>query len=158
MKLPRFRLYFLLLLLLATAKLAWAANILPIMPANDGTYHVTVKAQHKFTRNTDKLKDEAMAAATEFCAKEGKQLKIVSVTEDKSQYLVGRFAEVTLTFKALAPGDPELAPATTVAPAPRPMTTDELQTELTKLDELRKKGLLTDAEFDALKQKVLSRF
>jgi hypothetical protein len=72
----------------------------------------------------------------------------------------GIFAQTTLTFRALAANDPELAPvapAATVA-APKPMTTDELQAELTKLDDLRKKGLLTDAEFDALKQKILSRF
>jgi hypothetical protein len=31
-----------------------------------------------------------------------------------------------------------------------------LYTELTKLDELRKKGILTDAEFEARKQKLLN--
>lgn len=33
----------------------------------------------------------------------------------------------------------------------------DLYTELTRLDELRKKGMLTDAEFDAQKQKLLDR-
>ncbi|RXK56930.1 SHOCT domain-containing protein [Oleiharenicola lentus] len=86
-------------------------------------------------------------------------MKVVSVQEDKNQYLVGEFAQVTLRFKALAPGDAELTPGPTAAPVPpKPMTTDELGAELTKLDALRKQGLLTDAEFDALKQKLLNRF
>ena len=33
----------------------------------------------------------------------------------------------------------------------------DLYTELTKLDDLRKKGLITDAEFESEKQKLLSR-
>ena len=37
----------------------------------------------------------------------------------------------------------------------KPQSTD-LYTELTKLDDLRKKGLLTDAEYDVQKQKLLS--
>lgn len=102
-----------------------------------------------------------MAAATQFCAKEGKQLKVVSVTEDKSFYLIGAYPQTTLTFKALGPGEAEPAPAP-VAQAdhpkpPPPMTADLLTTELTKLDDLRKKGLLTDEEFTAAKKKLLDR-
>lgn len=141
-----------------TAACAWAGDVSPIQPAGDGTYTLTAKATHKFTRNTDKLKQQAVDVATQFCAKEGKQLKVVSVDEKKSMYVMGEFAQVTLTFKALAADAPELAPAGVGAAAPRRLTTDELATELAKLDELRKKGLLTDAEFDALKQKVLNRY
>lgn len=140
---------------------AFAGDVSAVTPAADGNYTVTVKAHHKFTRNTDKLKAEAVAAATAFCAKEGKQLKVITADETKSMYLMGDFAQVTLTFKALAPGAAETAPAVALAapPAPaKPMTSDELAAELTKLDDLRKKGLINDAEFDALKHKVISRF
>ena len=129
-----------------------------IVPLGGNDYSITVKATHKFTRNTQKLKDQAMEAATQFCAREGKQLKVVSVKEDKSFYLVGGFAQVTLTFKALSPGDPELVVETENHPKPPPaMTADLLTTELTKLDDLRKKGLLTDEEFTAAKKKLLDR-
>jgi hypothetical protein len=158
---PRLRPLSLLLVFLA-ANFAWAGETSPVVPVGDGSYRITVKATHKFTRNTRKLKDEAQAAAAAFCAKEGKQLKVLSVIEDKNQYLVGDFAQITLTFRALTGNDPELAPAAAPAAAavapPKPMTADELQAELTKLDDMRKKGLITDAEFEALKQKVLSRF
>jgi hypothetical protein len=139
---------------------AWAATVVPVAPTGDGGYRVTVRADHKFTRNTAKLKDQALAAATEFCAKQGKVPRVVSVDETKSQYLVGRFAEVSLVFQAVTPGEAGRPPGAAAAapPAPSRLTTDELAAELTKLDELRQKGLLTDAEFDALKQKLLSRY
>ncbi len=149
----------LVMIALLVSNAAWAANVLPVTAAEDGVFKVSVKATHKFTRNTDKLKEQALKAATDFCAKDGKTMKVVSVQEDKNQYLVGEFAQVTLRFKALVPGDAELTPGQTAAPVPpKPMTTDALGAELTKLDALRKQGLLTDAEFDALKQKLLSRF
>jgi hypothetical protein len=151
----------LLLGLLASASAAWAVTVVPIVPAGDGTFRVTVRADHKFTRNTAKLKDQAMAAAKEFCASQGKALEVVSVQEDKSQYLIGRFAEVTLVFQATAPGEANRAAGGTAraaAPAQPSLTTDELAAELTKLDELRQKGLLTEAEFATLKQKLLSRY
>ncbi|MDQ5977836.1 MAG: hypothetical protein QG602_808 [Verrucomicrobiota bacterium] len=157
MKAPRR--WFLVLAAGVLVNLGLAAEVSPVAAARDGSFRITAKATHKFTRNTDKLKDQAMAAATEFCSKEGKMLKVLNVEEDRPQYLVGRFPSVTLTFKALAATEAELAPVATAAQAtPKPMTTDELATELTRLDELRKKGLLNDAEFEALKQKLLSRF
>lgn len=147
---------------------ARASEVSPVTSLGDNTYTLTVKASTKFTRNTTKLKNQGIEAAKDFCAKEGKQFKLVSADEDKQMYLVGPMAKVVLTFKALNAGDPELAGASTVAtqpmvaaappPPPPRITTDELRDELTKLDDLRKKGLLTDAEFDALKQKLLSRF
>ncbi|HTL66164.1 MAG TPA: SHOCT domain-containing protein [Lacunisphaera sp.] len=146
---------------------ARASEISPVTSLGDNTYTLTVKASTKFTRNTTKLKNLGIEAAKDFCAKEGKQFKLVSADEDKQMYLVGPMAKVVLTFKALNAGDPELAGASTAAappmvaaapPPPPRITTDELRDELTKLDDLRKKGLLTDAEFDALKQKLLSRF
>lgn len=139
---------------------AWAGNVSPIAALDGNTYSLTVQANNKFTRNTNKLKDEAVAAATDYCTKAGKQLKVVSVKEDKSQYLVGPYAQVTLTFKALGPDDPELAApavASAMPAAPAPLTTDELYSSLLKLDELHKKGILTDEEFAAEKKKLLAR-
>jgi len=150
----------LVLAALITAVCAWASDASPIVNLGDNTYRITVKATHKFTRNTEKLKDQAMAAATQFCAKEGRQLKVVSVTADKSNYLVGAFAQTTLTFKALAADDPELV-STAVVPAKPAVAaspaTEQLYADLLRLDDLRKKGILNDAEFEAEKQKVLAR-
>ncbi|MCW0453237.1 hypothetical protein NB721_002323 [Xanthomonas sacchari] len=49
------------------------------------------------------------------------------------------------------------SPATTGTPTPAPSAPPDLYAELLKLDDLRKKGLLTEAEFQAQKAKLLSR-
>ena len=138
----------------------WADETPQVVPVGDNIYSITVKATHKFTRNTGKLKDQAMEAATQFCAKEGKQVEVVSVKEDKSMYLVGAFPQTVLTFKAVSPGATvaAAAKATETHPSPPPAINDDILTsELTKLDDLRKKGLLTNEEFTAAKKKLLDR-
>ena len=146
----------------AVANCARAVEISPITPGEKDTYSITAKASNKFTRDTDKLKSQAMEAATKFCAKDGKQLKVLSVTEDKSMYLVGPYAQVTLTFKALSPGDLELAPpqgevVATKPAVPASPATEQLYADITRLNELRKQGLLSDAEFEVEKKKILDR-
>jgi len=153
----------LLLTLVLPASPARAESAPQIVPLGDNTYSVTVSATNKFTRNTAKLRAAGIEAANQFCAKAGKQFKLVSADETKSMYLVGDMASTKITFKALAAGDPELAArpgemaGPVAAPVPAPTPTDTLFAEITKLDELRKKGLLTDEEFAAQKKKVLER-
>ncbi|MRG98969.1 hypothetical protein GIY21_01520 [Xanthomonas sontii] len=49
------------------------------------------------------------------------------------------------------------SPVTTGTPTSAPSAPPDLYAELLKLDDLRKKGLLTEAEFQAQKAKLLSR-
>ena len=133
----------------------------------DNTYTVTRVAKTGFVRHTDELRAEALDDAAKFCAERGKQLKVVKVTESKPSLMFLGYAKANVVFKALDAGDPELksepAPAELAGRAAlpvvieRPLTTDELVSELTKLDDLRKKGILTDEEFQAEKKKVLNR-
>jgi hypothetical protein len=154
--------WLLALVLIATINCA-AAETKPtpkVVDLGDSTYSVTAAANDKFTRNTDKLKDQAAAVATEYCAKLGKHLKIVSVRENKSLYLVGDYASATITFKALALADPEMSAQTggaRVQEPTAPLTNEQLYADLLRLDDLHKKGILTDAEFAAEKKKVLER-
>jgi hypothetical protein len=120
----------------------------PVVELGNNTYSITCEAGTSFTRQTKTLKDLAMEEATKFCTSRGKQLKVVSVTEKRSFYFVG-FANATVVFKALDAGDPELTG--------EQAATGDLYSTLIKLDELRKKGILTDEEFQAEKKKVLSR-
>ena len=137
--------------------MAWAGSAPSVVSLGDNTYSVTASARDKFTRNTQKLKAQAMEAATQFCVKEGKQFKLVSATEDKSFYFVGDFAKATVVFKTLAPGDPELDTSAGNPAKPATTVTDSLYDELLKLDDLRKKGILTEEEFAVQKKKVLDR-
>lgn len=157
MTLPRF--LFVALALLSVFSPTYAAP--KVESLGNGIYTITVSANHKFTRNTEKLKAQATAAATEFCTQEHKQLEIVSVDESKPMYLVGEMAKVTLTFKAVEPGAPPAAAiatsfATTVGPA-SPGTNQALYQDLLRLDDLRKKGILTEDEFATEKKKLLEK-
>lgn len=133
----------------------------------DNTWSITREAGSAFNRDLDKLKAEVTDAATKFCADQGKQMKVISLTGKVPTFSLG-YAHAKIVFMALNPGDPQLtapvavpgAPQMVYAPAPvveRHLTTDELYNELVKLDDLRKKGILTDDEFQAEKKKLLSR-
>jgi len=152
---------FWLLLLMMAANTVWAGIASPIESIGNNVYSLTVKANNKFTRDTQKLKDQALELATQFCTKDGKRLKVVALTEDKALLVVGSYSQATLTFKALAPGDPELAPQAATAlgkpVVPASPVTEQLFADISRLDEMRKKGLLTDAEFESEKKKVLDR-
>ena len=141
----------------------------------NNTYSITRVARHALDRDIDALKAQAMEDATKFCAARGKQLKVVSVKEEKPWISLGYF-KATIVFKALNAGDPELtAQPTYMAPSPQPVymapspppapaaapeklvTTGDLYNALMQLDDLRKKGILTDEEFQSEKQKILKR-
>ncbi len=139
-----------------------------------------MRARTAFNRDSDKLRDKANDEAAKYCADRGKQLKVVSLTSKVPMFGTG-YARAKITFMALDAGDPRLsnaAPAAlrstrplrrprrprppswrSAAPPPPPprLNTDELYNELVKLDDLRKKGILTDDEFQAEKRELLTR-
>jgi putative hemolysin len=161
--LPLRRLLATIVLGLAVSQAAAESTAPTVENLGNSTYRVSASATHKFTRNTARLKENASAAASEFCAKQGKQLKIVKVEETKSFYGVGDMARATLTFKALDLTDPELAASANSAgtaanaSSAASLTNEALYADLLRLDDLRKKGILTDDEFAAEKKKILER-
>jgi hypothetical protein len=150
----------------------------PAVPMGDNTFSITCQATNGFSRNTEKLREEAQADAERYCADHGKVLKIVTFSEEKPWPTLG-YASAKIVFKALDAGDPELtapvasaapaapaaSPASPGAPAAAPTYVPaytstggfDLYTELNKLDDLRKRGLLTDKEFEHEKKKLLKR-
>jgi hypothetical protein len=148
-------------------------NVEDAVSLGNNTYSIKVEAKNALHRDVDVLRTEANEAAATYCAEHGKELKVISVTDKLPVFGLG-YAYAKITFKALNPGDPELtavpmaAPAAAVgqvyiapppapaAPVERHLTTDELYNELVKLDDLRKKGILTDEEFQAEKKKLLN--
>lgn len=141
-----------------------------IVSLGHDTYALTHWANNGWTRNTDKLKDLALEDAAAYCAKLHKELKVLSTETDHPAIPLTGFASAKVVFKALDANDPELhAPVAespmlgTYAPvvAPQPpaprTTTDTLYNDLMKLDDLRKRGILTDEEFQAQKKKLLEK-
>jgi hypothetical protein len=159
------------LCLLAAAVTATANSKSRIDELGANTYAVTREATTAFDRDVEKFKREAQEDAVKFCAEKGKTMKIVAVTTDRPYVGVG-YTQAKLTFKALDANDPELTasppaaaaaapgPATAsggVTPATLPTAPGDLYTEILKLDDLRKRGLLTDKEFEQEKKKLLKK-
>jgi 2-keto-3-deoxy-6-phosphogluconate aldolase len=155
----------------ALAGCASTNSVSNIVSVGENTFAITREAKTGFTRDTATLKEQALQDAARFCESKGKQLKVVSVEEHKPLFYTAGIANAKVVFKALDAGDPELMrtqpgdqvqpvvqaqPAVAVA-AGKTTPTDELYSELVKLDELRKRGILTNEEFQAEKKKVLDR-
>jgi Short C-terminal domain len=146
------------------AALLGCATKSAVVSLGDGTYEVTRTAETAFTRDTGAMTTKAREDAAHFCAQQGKELKVLDVVVDKPFYTTG-YASSKVVFKAVNPGEANLpsAPAAVAYRTPPPaevspkQSTDDLVAQLVKLDDLRKKGILTDEEFQAEKKKILSR-
>jgi hypothetical protein len=128
--------------------LAGCASNTHVVSMGNNTYTITREAVTVFSRDTEALKAEAKEDAAKFCASKGKQLKVVDITAEKPRLTTG-YAKAKIVFQAVDAVDS----SPTVAPA----TVDLLYAELIKLDELRKRSILTEEEFQAEKKKVLNR-
>ena len=122
--------------------------------------------------NASAMKADVIREASEFAAAQGKVAVPLFVHE--TPLIAGaRFASVEYQFRVVDKNDPE---AGRVSLVPRPdiviektektsldvKTKDQTErpkdvyTELIKLDDLRKRGILSEAEFEAQKKKLLS--
>jgi hypothetical protein len=143
-----------------------AETIAKITSLGDNTYAAVREAKTAFNRDTNALKTAALEDARAYCAEHKKELKVISTAIDKPWFSTG-FASAKIIFMALDPGDPQLTRqpepvATTLPPSSATYTqtqtpTGDLYTDLLKLDDLRKRGLLTDKEFERQKKKLLKR-
>ncbi len=117
----------------------------------DGNLRITCTGQSKFSRNTARLKEAAIAEATKYCNARGKQLKIISAAEHKGLYLVGDMPTCTLVFR---PVD-ALEAVTSPGPDAPAAAQGDFYATLIKLDDLLKRGIITEEEFKAEKKKIL---
>ncbi len=133
----------------------------PIVALGNDTYVITRGANFFFFRDTKKLITRARTDAQKFCRDRGKEMKELSAEEIKAGLVIGNFAKARITFKALAPGDPALAETkardATAPPTSAPVSAPAGGSDLTKLEELHRGGILTDAEFDAAKKRLAER-
>ena len=127
--------------------LAGCASNSHVVPMGNSTYSITREAVTVFSRDTEALKAKAKDDAAQFCASKGKQLKVLDITADKPRLATG-YAKAKIVFQAVDAVDSDRVS--------RPAPVD-LYSELIKLDELRKKSILTEEEFQLEKKKVLKR-
>ncbi|WP_222619353.1 SHOCT domain-containing protein [Undibacterium hunanense] len=147
------------------------SNVLSI---GKDTYMVSRQAATGFS-GSGTLKAEAFQEATQYCEKLGKSFQVVSTQEASPPYIFGNFPKAEVQFMCLNANDAEFnrpklkKNADTVveikndnrgrldAPvAPAAPVSKDVYSELLKLDSLRKQGIITEAEFQTQKAKLLN--
>ena len=135
--------------------LAGCASNTHVVSMGHDTYAITCEAVTLFANNTEALKAKARDEAAQFCASKGKQMKEVDVAVEKSRRSTG-FAKAKIVFRAVDAANPDRDRETAAAPArEKPVNVDLLYKDLIKLDDLHKKSILSDEEFQGVKKKVL---
>lgn len=152
----------------AVVFLAGCASNSGIIPIGKDTFMVSRQAATGFT-GSGTLKAEAFQEASQYCTKLRKSLQVVSTHEASPPYILANFPKAEIQFMCLDAKDAELnrpklrKEADTVIEINKDIhikdesiKTNDVYTELIKLDDLRKKGIITEAEFDLQKKKLLS--
>lgn len=143
------------------------ASVSKMESMGDNTFAISRTASSGFDRDVAKFRREAEQDAVKYCTSQGKVMKVVAVTSDRPHF-GGGFASAKIVFMALPAGDPAL---NAVEPAPGsgvsqtvaapsgvlPTYAGDLYSEILKLDDLRKRGLLSDKEFEQQKKKLLKK-
>lgn len=139
-----------------------------VVPIGQDTYMVGGSGKSPGGYSGAEVKAAAFREATQFCAGQGKKMQVVNTNERDMSFGVNATAEVQ--FMCLADGDQELGrpklqrtadQVIQVVPSAQPPQAvrdqaKDTYAELLKLEDLRKRGILNDAEFDAQKKKLLS--
>lgn len=154
-----------LLPLLFLAGLAGCRNP-QIVQVSPGVYLLSRSDRAGIFGNASKMKAEVIQEANDFAAKQNKVA--IPVTTNESPLWPGHLASFDYQFRLVEKDSPEAKGPTTLGPMPTVAiqkieakdTTEPLvdkYAELEKLDGLRKKGIITDAEFETQKKKILER-
>lgn len=148
--------------------LAGCASNSGVIPIGQDTFMVSRQAATGFS-GSGTLKAEAFQEASQHCASLGKSLQVISTHEASPPYILANFPKAEIQFMCLDAKDAELnrpklrKDADTVIEIKKDIRTKnesikpkDVYVELIKLDDLRKKGIISEAEFEVQKKKLLS--
>lgn len=151
----------------AIVLLAGCASNSGVIPIGKDTFMVSRQAATGFS-GSGTLKAEAFQEASQYCTNLGKSLQVVSTHEASPPYILANFPKAEIQFMCLDAKDAELNRPklrkepdsiveikTDIHTENESIKSNDIYAELIKLDDLRKKGIITDAEFDAQKKKLL---
>ena len=138
------------------------------------TYLISRTDEAGIFGNASKMKTDAIRDANSFAASQGKiAIPISSTFTPMVEVVAHNLASFDYEFRVVSKDDPE-AKRTSLIPSPTLIETKEtissdvhtkndtvskpdLYSELTKLDDLRKKGIITNEEFGSEKKKLLAK-
>lgn len=164
-----------ILMLLLCLGLSGCAINSGIVPMGKDTYMVSRQAATGFS-GSGAQKAKCFQEASQFCEKQGKKLQVVSTSEAKPPYIFANFPKAEVQFMCLDANDPQLQ-RTRLEKSPDVVIkrddtvkadvdvrtkeesnkSPDLYTELTKLEDLRKKKILTEEEFQIQKKLLLEK-
>ena len=143
-----------------------------IVPMGTDTYMISQTSAGGIFTNMGTLKSEVIQRANAFAESKGKVAVPIAAREQPP--FPGRMPNYEYQFRLVDKNDPRAsgggliktpdmvienrnqAPAVIVnPPAKESVRASDVYTELLKLDDLRKKGIITEAEFEAQKKKLL---
>ncbi|HXD84735.1 MAG TPA: SHOCT domain-containing protein [Rudaea sp.] len=152
------------LVVLAMGALAGCVSNPSVVQTAPGVYYISREDKGGIFGNASAMKADVIREANEFAAKQG-MVAIALSTHETPMYPM-HFATFDYQFRLVRPDSPEAKASGMLVPTPNvrekidvhhdaaPEKRD-VYDELAKLDELHKKGVLTDAEFEAQKKKLL---
>lgn len=142
-----------------------------VVQISPDTFLIAKQDKSGMFSNSAAFKAEVLQEANAFAQARGKVA--IPVNLKQSPMWPGHFATVEYQFRVVDPNDPEakrtaLTPRADVVIESKQTSTVDLNvketpkqqdsyTELLKLDDLRKRGIISEAEFEAQKKKLLSR-
>ncbi len=128
-----------------------------VVQISPDTYVVRMQNRNGiFVTDEPNLKAQAVGQAMDFAESRGKVALPVTMSEDTVTGLTD-WSKIEYRFKLVDKSDPRAKQTTIATGRDGVDKKDDVYAELMKLDELRKKGILTEAEFTSEKQKLLNR-
>jgi Short C-terminal domain len=142
-----------------------------IVKLSPDTYMLSRTDKGGMFGNASAMKADVIREANEFAARQGKIAIPISLND--SPMYIGHFASVDYQFRVVDASDPEAQQHVNLAPRPdiviekTEKTSGDVRTkdqtnrqkdiyaELIRLDDLHKRGILSEAEFEVQKKKLL---
>lgn len=160
------------LITVASALALVACASADIVPMGTDTYMISQTSAGGIFTNMGTLKSEVMQRANAFAESKGKVA--IAVASKEQPPFPGRMPNFEYQFRLVDKNDPRAAGAGLIktpdmvienrgqapsvvvnSPSKEPVKSPDVYTELLKLDDLRKRGIITEAEFEAQKKKLL---
>lgn len=140
-----------------------------VVQTSPGVYLISREDKAGIFGNPSAMKADVIKEANEFAAKQGKVA--IAVSTNSTGMYPGHFATFDYQFKLVDPNGQEAKATSVLLPTPNVRTQVDVHNhesqpaslradvygELVKLDDLHKKGILSDAEFEAQKKKILDQ-
>jgi len=124
-----------------------------IVPIDGDAYMVSKKSAKVGFVAAAEEEASVYRQANEFCSQQGKEVQTLDMQTVNSG--AWRSASATLQFRCVDAASTGEASNPVAPAADDPIDTDELYSEILKLDDLRQRGLITDEEYEQEKKELL---